>query len=273
MYSLLRSVASSSSSSPNFPNCSSPRESAAIFADYPRSYFSVSQPMALGVAEPEATLPSSAGPHALRSLTFSSAHPFLPLNFLRLPPTSPRPLPLAQTKCLSHAKAPSSLWRGFSSSIFPGLCISFLPSGRLLYYFHQQNEKASRLPPLWPISLTSCVLKLFERITLSRLLFFLESYSILSPGQAGFRPGRSTSDQIQYLSQMGLSNQDWALGRSSLLSISPKLLTLSGISPFFHKLISAGLPPCFARWTQSFHSDRRACVFFQNHKSRSLRVH
>ena len=41
---------------------------------------------------------------------------------------------------------------------------------------------------------------------------------------------------------------------------------------FFHKLISAGLPPCFARWTQSFLSDRRACVVYQNHKSRSFRV-
>ena len=40
----------------------------------------------------------------------------------------------------------------------------------------------------------------------------------------------------------------------------------------FHKLISAGLPPCFARWTQSFLSDRCACVVFQNHKSRCFRV-
>ena len=40
----------------------------------------------------------------------------------------------------------------------------------------------------------------------------------------------------------------------------------------FHKLISAGLPPCFARWSQSFLSDRGACVVYQNHKSRSFRV-
>ena len=53
----------------------------------------------------------------------------------------------------------------------------------------------------WPISLTSCVSKLFERIILSRLLFFLESNSILSPRQAGFHPGRSTLDQILFLSQ------------------------------------------------------------------------
>ena len=39
-----------------------------------------------------------------------------------------------------------------------------------------------------------------------------------------------------------------------------------------HKLISTGLPPCFARWIQSFLSDRRACEVFQNHKSHSFRV-
>ena len=47
VHSLLRSIAgspSSSSSSPNFPNCSSPRESASVYAAYLRSHFSVSQP-------------------------------------------------------------------------------------------------------------------------------------------------------------------------------------------------------------------------------------
>ena len=39
VYSLLRFAAGSS---PNFPNCSSPRESALVFADYLRSHFSVS---------------------------------------------------------------------------------------------------------------------------------------------------------------------------------------------------------------------------------------
>ena len=52
-----------------------------------------------------------------------------------------------------------------------------------------------------PIFLTSCVSNLFERIILSRLLFFTESNSIFSPRQAGFRPGRSTLDQILFLSQ------------------------------------------------------------------------
>ena len=45
VHSLLRSIAgspSSSSSSPNFPNCSSPRESASFYTAYLKSHFSVS---------------------------------------------------------------------------------------------------------------------------------------------------------------------------------------------------------------------------------------
>ena len=96
VYSLLRYVAGSSyssSSSPNFPNCSSPRESASVFADYLRSRFSVSQQKAC-LAEPETTFSISTEPRALRSLI-----PLSPtLNFFRLPQTSPNALPLAQTK-------------------------------------------------------------------------------------------------------------------------------------------------------------------------------
>ena len=50
------------------------------------------------IAEPEATSQSSAEPRALRSLTCPFALLSLPPNFLLLPPTSPHPLPLAQTK-------------------------------------------------------------------------------------------------------------------------------------------------------------------------------
>ena len=39
---------------------------------------------------------------------------------------------------------------------------------------------------------------------------------------------------------------------------------------FYQKLIWAGLPPCFARSTQSLLSDRGTCVVFQNHKRRSF---
>ena len=60
---------------------------------------------------------------------------------------------------------------------------------------HKMGKPLDSPASFQPISLTSCVSKLFECIILSRLLFFLESNSILSLRQAGFRPGRSTLDQ------------------------------------------------------------------------------
>ena len=126
-----------------------------------------------------------------------------------------------------------------------------------------------------PISLTFCVSKLFERIILSRLLFFLESNFILFPRQAGFRPGRSTLDQILYLSRSIWDgfNKPRPGSRTILSTIDFSKAFDSVWHPaLFHKLISAGLPPCFARWTQSFFSDRCTCMVYQNYKSRSFRV-
>ena len=126
-----------------------------------------------------------------------------------------------------------------------------------------------------PISLTSCVSKLFEHIILSRLLFFLESNSILSPRKAGLRSGRSTLDQILLLSQSISDgfNKPRPGSRTILSTIDfSKAFDPVWHPTLFHKLILAGLPPCFARWTQSFLSDRRTSVVYQNHKSRSFRV-
>ena len=100
---------------------------------------------------------------------------------------------------------------------------------------HKMGKPLNFPASFQPISLTSSVSKLFERIILSRLLFFLESNSILYPCQAGFRPGRSTLDQSLYLSQStsnGLTNPGRSVGQFSLILIYPKLLTLSGILPF-----------------------------------------
>ena len=74
-----------------------------------------------------------------------------------------------------------------------------------------------------PIFLIFCVSKLFERIILSHLLFFLKSNSIRSPRQAGFRSGRSSLDQILYFSQSILNQFNKprrALERFSLQSTS-----------------------------------------------------
>ena len=140
---------------------------------------------------------------------------------------------------------------------------------------HKMGKPLNSPASSGPISLTSCVSKLFERIILSRLLFFLESNSILSPRQAGFCPGRSTLDQILYLSQSisdGFNKP--RPGSRTILSTIDFYKAFDSVwhpAPF-RKLISADFPQCFARWTQSFLSDRHACVVYQTYRSRSFRV-
>ena len=92
------------------------------------------------------------------------------------------------------------------------------------------------------LSLPSCISKLFECIILSRLFFFMESNSILSPHQASFCPGRSTLNQILYLSQSisdGLNKPKPGF-RTILATIDFSKAFDSVLHPaFFHKLISA----------------------------------
>ena len=282
MHSLLRSIPgspSSSSSSPNFPNCSSPRESASVYAAYLRSHFSVSQPKAL---RSRARGYLTELRRATCSVEFHSSFcsPFSPDEFLaaasNLPSstaTGPDKVAYPMLKHLPRSGMDLLLHifnLSWSSHSFPSIwkTSSIIP-------MHKMGKPLDSPASFRPISLTSCVSKLFERIILSRLLFFLESNSILSPRQAGFRPGRSILDQILYLSQSISDgfNKPRPGSRTILSTIHFSKAFDSFWHPaHFHKLISAGLPPCFARWTQSFLSDRRASVVFQNHKSRPFRV-
>ena len=134
-------------------------------------------------------------------------------------------LPRSDMDCLLHI---FSLFWSFHS--FP-----FIWKTSSIISIHKMGKPLDSPASFRPISLTSYVSKLFERIILSRLLFFLESNSILSPHQANF-----TLDGLLYIKfcsflspfRMGLTNPGRALGRSCLLLISPKLLTLSGTLPF-----------------------------------------
>ena len=278
VHSLLRSIAGSPSS-PNFPNCSSPRESVSVYAAYLRSHFSVSQPKALrsrarGYLTELRRATCSVESHS------SFCSPFSPAEFLAAASnlssstaTGPDKVAYPMLKHLPRSGMDFLLHifnLSWSSHSFPSIwkTSSIIP-------IHKMGKPLDSPASFRPISLTSCVSKLFERFILSRLLFFLESNSILSPRQAGFRPGRSTLDQILYLSQSISDgfNKPRPGSRTILSTIDFSKAFDSVWHPaLFHKLISAGLPPCFARWTQSFLSDRRACVVYQNHKSRSFRV-
>ena len=120
---------------------------------------------------------------------------------------------------------------------------------------HKMGKPLDSTASFHSICFTFCVSKLFERIILSRLLFFLKSNFILSPRQAGFRSARSTLDQILFLSQ-SISDEfnKPRPGSRTIISIIDFSKAFNSVRhpALFHKLISASLSHCFARWTQPF---------------------
>ena len=147
VHSLLRSIAGSSSSSPNFPNCSSPRKLASVYAVYLRSHFPISQPKALR-SRARGYLTE------LRRATCSEESLFLLLSFLsrRISCGCLQSYPIhcqwPRQSCLFHAKAPSSLWHGFSSLNLQSFLVFTFLSFHLediFHYSHTQDGKASRL--------------------------------------------------------------------------------------------------------------------------------
>ena len=119
----------------------------------------------------------------------------------------------------------------FTSSIIHGLCIFFLSSGSVHYYFHLLDRKSydspASFPPI-PLSLSTQIM--FKCIILSHLFCSLEVNSILSPRQTGFiLISLILTKFFIFLSPfaMGLTNLSRALKLPLLLSIFPKLSTMS----------------------------------------------
>ena len=177
--SLLRYIfgsSSSPSSSSNFPNCSTPRESASVYAAYLRSQFSVSQPKALR-SRARGCL-SWLGRATCADESHSSfCSPFSPAEFLAAASNLFLSTATGQDKVayrmLKHLPRSGMDFLlhifnlSWSSHSFPSIwkTSSIIP-------IHKMGKPLDSPASFRSISLISCVSKLFERIILSRLLFF-----------------------------------------------------------------------------------------------------
>ena len=203
VHSLLRSIAGSPSSSLNSPDCSSPRKSASVYAAYLRCHFSVSQPKALrsrarGYLSELRRAMCHEESHSSFCCPFTAAE-FLAAasNLSSFTATGPDKIAYPMLKHLPRSGMDFLLHifnLSWSLLSFPSIwkTSSIIP-------IHKMGKSLDSPASFGPMPLTFCVSKLFELIILSRLLFFLESNSILSPRLVGFYPGRCTLDQILFL--------------------------------------------------------------------------
>ena len=112
-------------------------------------------------------------------------------------------------------------------------------------------------------------------MVLGRLTYLLEYHSILSSAQVGFKPGRSTVDQVHFLSQSiaDFFHQSKPGARTVLATVGfAKAFDWYSLtvwhSALLCKLLSLGLPLCFIEWIRSYLSDRRSKVHICNSYSR-----
>ena len=76
----------------------------------------------------------------------------------------------------------------------------------------KSNDRSN--PKNWrPISITSCLMRLFEKVILKRLNSFLRENNILIRNQSGFRAKRSTLDNLFFVSQKAFEcyNRGWSM--------------------------------------------------------------
>ena len=242
VHSLLRYITgspSSSSFSPNFPNCSSPRESASVYAAYLRSHFSVSQPKALR-SRSRGYLTELRRATCSEESHSSFCSPFSPAEFLAAASnlststaTGPNKVSYPMLKHLPRSGMDFLLHifnLSWSSHSFPSIwkTSSIIPIHKM---GKPLDSPASFRPTLSPPAYQSCLNASFYPVY-SSFWIIIPFFLPVTPVSA--LDGLHLIKFCTFLSpfQMGLTNPGRALERSCLLSTSLKLLTLSGIPPF-----------------------------------------
>ena len=121
--------------------------------------------------------------------------------------------------------------------------------------------------------ITSCVVKLLERILADRLYYIAETNNMFGRFQAGFRKGQSCEDQVTRINQAvedGFQQRPMQRSVLTLLDFSKAYDTVWREKLLLH-MPNTGIPPTFIRWIRSFLNDRRGRVQLLNAFSSSQR--
>ena len=176
-------------------------------------------------------------------------------------------------------KALTALLKIFNVSLRDSACPQIWRNA-IIVPLLKAGKSASDLASFRPISLTSCMVKVMERMIGERLYYLAETNGWFSGLQAGFRKKRSCEDQILKIVQAiedGF-HQRPKRSRSGLRSVLV-LLDFSKAydtvwrSKLLNTLLDKGVPTIYVRWIYAFLQNRQARVRYDGVKGSSRVMH
>ena len=123
-----------------------------------------------------------------------------------------------------------------------------------------------------PISLTSCLGKLLEKIVADRLSHILESRGGFNKNQAGFRRNRCTGDQVLKLVQAASDEMHAKKGNFTIATFFDFSKAYDKVwrMGLLHKMIKKGIPYRFVSYVRHFLSSRQTTVDVNGVQSKSF---
>ena len=136
---------------------------------------------------------------------------------------------------------------------------------------HKKGSKA--LPVNYrPVSLTSHIIKIYERVLRKRLVAHLESNNLLCNQQHGFRSGHSCLTQLLHHFDDILVNLMDGKDTDSIYLDYAKAFDKVDHKLLVKKLHKYGVHPKLIKWIESFLSDRTQNVVVDGHMSSSAHI-
>ena len=126
-----------------------------------------------------------------------------------------------------------------------------------------------------PISLTSCVGKILEKLAADRLIYILESRNILNDNQAGFRPNRCTTDQVLKLVQHATDQIHSSKANPRTMTTFfdyEKAFDKVWRDGLLWKMIKLNIPEKLVKYVRHFLSGRKTRVEFNGTRSKAFRL-
>jgi len=123
-----------------------------------------------------------------------------------------------------------------------------------------------------PISLTSCLGKLVERMVANRLVSFLEENNLLIKEQSGFRRHRGTNDNLLFLTQKVSECLKRGKKCISIFFDIAKAFDRVWHDGILNKMIKMKIPSYLIFWVKSFLSNRKFKVKVDDAKSNIFEI-